>query len=244
MRSLFSSVMMLCICVIFPTVPNSEVQHVPCARGCKGRVGWPGWIVSKPWRCKDRRCCCCSCCICKSCCWKASCCVATCCCWGWKKQQKIAEMSLQSNAFIVDSKPFHSLLQNTSTYYLQPKVLPACHYRSQGTLLGVIRTAGLWSNSLSGNSIPPTQTLPPISDEVFTRGLSCRAALLCTVVLLPQKWPHVGSACCLGSAGRSFQTKSSQKSVKSSCKAASCWGGMRNNPRPCSLYLCKACLNY
>lgn len=55
-------------------------QHIPCGRGWRGRAGCPGWMVRRPWRCKDRRCCCCSCCICKSCCWKANCWVATCCC--------------------------------------------------------------------------------------------------------------------------------------------------------------------
>ena len=56
-------------------------QHLPWVRGWRGRAGCPGWMVRRPWRCKDRRCCCCNCCICKSCCWKANCWVATCCCW-------------------------------------------------------------------------------------------------------------------------------------------------------------------
>lgn len=77
----------LCECAHCPD-PGTQTPHLPCARGCKGRVGCPGWMVSSPWRCRDRRCCCCNCCICKSCCWKANCCVATCCCWGWKKKQK------------------------------------------------------------------------------------------------------------------------------------------------------------
>lgn len=68
-----------------PQFPQSEWcllnnQHLPWARGWRGRAGCPGWIVRSPWRCKDRRCCCCNCCICKSCCWKANCWVATCCC--------------------------------------------------------------------------------------------------------------------------------------------------------------------
>lgn len=66
-------------------------RRLPWARGWRGRAGCPGWIVRRPWRCKDRRCCCCSCCICKSCCWKANCWVATCCCWkksGRKKKKK------------------------------------------------------------------------------------------------------------------------------------------------------------
>lgn len=65
-------------------------RRLPWARGWRGRAGCPGWIVRRPWRCKDRRCCCCSCCICKSCCWKANCWVATCCCWkksGRKKKK-------------------------------------------------------------------------------------------------------------------------------------------------------------
>lgn len=55
-------------------------QRLPWVRGCRGRAGCPGWMVRRPWRCKDRRCCCCNCCICRSCCWKANCWVATCCC--------------------------------------------------------------------------------------------------------------------------------------------------------------------
>lgn len=55
-------------------------EHLPWARGWRGRAGCPGWIVRRPWRCKDRRCCCWSCCIWRSCCWKANCWVATCCC--------------------------------------------------------------------------------------------------------------------------------------------------------------------
>lgn len=73
------------VCTLALALPP-KAPHLPCARGCKGRVGCPGWMVSSPWRCRDRRCCCCNCCICKSCCWKANCCVATCCCWGWKKK--------------------------------------------------------------------------------------------------------------------------------------------------------------
>lgn len=99
---------MLSLC---QTPSHSQTPHQPCARGCKGRVGWPGWIVSSPWRCKDRRCCCCNCCICKSCCWKANCCVATCCCWGWKR--KNAHLSIQSKALTEDLQG--SLPQHPST---------------------------------------------------------------------------------------------------------------------------------
>lgn len=66
-------------------------QRIPWARGWRGRAGCPGWIVRRPWRCKDRRCCCCNCCICKSCCWKANCWVATCCCC--KKSGRKNEMA-------------------------------------------------------------------------------------------------------------------------------------------------------
>lgn len=109
----------LCVCActlpLCQTAGSSQTPHLPCARGCKGRVGWPGWIVSSPWRCKDRRCCCCNCCICKSCCWKANCCVATCCCWGCKRRKnKNTRLSIESKALTEDLQG--SLSQHMSTF--------------------------------------------------------------------------------------------------------------------------------
>lgn len=79
-------------------------QHLPWARGWRGRAGCPGWIVRRPWRCKDRTCCCCNCCIWRSCCWKANCWVATCCCCK-KSGRKKKEMAMSHGRLNASSSP-------------------------------------------------------------------------------------------------------------------------------------------
>lgn len=97
-----------------PTSPQSGAHLLcngclPWARGWRGRAGCPGWIVRRPWRCRDKRCCCCSCCIWRSCCWKANCWVATCCCckksgrgkWDGHVLRKAQSMDVSKHAVIV-----------------------------------------------------------------------------------------------------------------------------------------------
>lgn len=142
MRSLSPSyrvtILRACACMLSfcQAAGRSQTPHPPCARGCKGRVGWPGWIVSNPWRCKDRRCCCCNCCICKSCCWKANCCVATCCCWGWKwkKNNKNTNLSIQSKALTEDLLVSTSTSDRSQPVSRQASQLTSPHQRPQGTL--------------------------------------------------------------------------------------------------------------